>query len=128
MKYLININWQTSVKAICQNIKNESKKRDEFAIEYINKVNWKLKTKNFDEEILKKYVFEVPVYYLSYWKNAVSAAYEKQVIDNKYGLPNGNEHNPFQFGLYGIEKWLRREIEARLQYIEYCARFNKIKN
>lgn len=114
-----------SIKAICQNIATKGESHENDAIDYINHVDWQVKTKNFDKDILKMYVREVPVYYLSYWKNAVSAAYERQEIDNKYRLPNGHNHEMFKFGIKGIEKWLKKEIAARLQYVEFCAVYNK---
>lgn len=114
-----------SIKSICQNIATKSGSHENDAIDYINHVDWQVKTKNFDKDILKMYVREVPVYFLNYWKNAVAAAYERQEIDNKYRLPNGNNHEMFKFGIMGIEKWLKKEIAARLQYVEFCAGFNK---
>lgn len=114
-----------SIKAICQNIAKKGESHDDDAIDYINHVDWQVKTKNFDKDILKMYVREVPVYFLNYWKNAVAAAYERQEIDDKYRLPNGSNHEMFKFGIKGIEKWLKNEIAARLQYVEYCAKFNQ---
>lgn len=116
---------KNSVKAVCENITKKGESLENGAIDYINHVDWQVKTKNFDKDILKMYVLEVPVYYLPYWKNAVSAAYERQEIDNKYRLPNGSNYEIFKFGIKGIEKWLKKEIDARLQYVEYCAKFNQ---
>lgn len=121
--YFIQI--KNSVKAVCENITKKGVRHENNAIDYINHVDWQVKTKNFDKDILKMYVLEVPVYYLPYWKNAVSAAYERQEIDNKYRLPNGSNYEIFKFGIKGIEKWLKKEIDARLQYVEYCAKFNQ---
>lgn len=73
-KFINNKAINDSIKSICQNISTKGESHEDEAIDYINHVDWQVKTKNFDKDILKMYVLEVPVYYLPYWKNAVAAA------------------------------------------------------
>lgn len=87
-----------NIKAICQNI-------DKQGTQYIYGVNWQKVTNNFDEKIVSKLAWEVDIFYLKEFQDALIKAWQ----ENKPCWGNDEK-------FYGSLDW---DIQTRLQTIHY---------